>query len=130
MPPNTLFQKEEILTAALKLVREKGEKALTARALAAELGCSVKPIFGLFRNMEEVRTGVIREAEEVYESFIREEMESGKYPLYKSTAWHIFGWRGKKRSCFLCCSCAIAGAKRSKRKSTTGFLIWCARQPA
>ena len=48
MPPNTLFQKEEILTAALKLVREKGEKALTARALAAELGCSVKPIFGLF----------------------------------------------------------------------------------
>ena len=45
MPPNTLFQKEEILTAALKLVREKGEKALTARALAAELGCSVKPIF-------------------------------------------------------------------------------------
>ena len=55
MPPNFKFTKEEILKSALDIIREKGMSALTARSLAAKLGCSVKPIFGLFRNMEEVQ---------------------------------------------------------------------------
>ena len=100
MPPNTLFKKEEILAAALKLVRENGEKALTARALAAELGCSVKPIFGLFRNMEELHAGVIEKAEEVYASYIQEEMRSGKYPPYKSTGMAYIRFAREEKELF------------------------------
>ena len=54
MPPKFKFTRDEITNAALNVTRKNGISGLTARALAAELGCSVKPIFGLFKNMEEV----------------------------------------------------------------------------
>lgn len=53
MPPQLKFTKAEIINAALNVTRNNGISGLTARALAAELGCSVEPIFGLFKNMEE-----------------------------------------------------------------------------
>lgn len=52
MPPKFLFTRAEIIEAALRITRRAGLSGLTARSLAAELGCSVKPIFGLFRNMK------------------------------------------------------------------------------
>ena len=52
MPPKFRYTREEMIAAALELVRQGGKDALTARALGAKLGCSAKPIFGLFRNME------------------------------------------------------------------------------
>ena len=50
MPRKFLFTKEQIVNAALELIRKKGMDALTARALGEELGSSAKPIFGLFEN--------------------------------------------------------------------------------
>ena len=41
MPPKFLFTRDEIIAAALNITRRAGPSALTARALAAELGCSV-----------------------------------------------------------------------------------------
>ena len=52
MPPKFRFTREEIVAAALAVTRRSGISGLTARSLAAELGCSVKPIFGLFKSME------------------------------------------------------------------------------
>ena len=59
MPPKFKFTKAEMIKAALELVREGGMDALTARALAKKLGCSAKPIFGLFQNMQEVQQEVL-----------------------------------------------------------------------
>ena len=47
MPPKVLFTREEVIRAAVEVTRRSGFAGLTARALAAELGCSPKPIFGL-----------------------------------------------------------------------------------
>ena len=55
MPPRPKFEKQEVLDAALKIVRESGEEALTARRLADELGCSTRPIFTLFQGMQDVK---------------------------------------------------------------------------
>ena len=55
MPPKFKFTREEIIQAALDLTRESGIAAVTARGLGAKLGSSVKPIFSLFENMEEVQ---------------------------------------------------------------------------
>ena len=52
MPRKFMFTREEIISAALKLIRKGGMPALTARALGAELGTSSRPVFGLFKNME------------------------------------------------------------------------------
>lgn len=85
MPPNFKFTKEEILKSALDITREKGMSALTARSLAAKLGCSVKPIFGLFRNMEQVQQEVFLAANSMYQNYLQEDMSKGEYPPYKAS---------------------------------------------
>lgn len=85
MPPKFKFTKEEIINTALCIVRESGMSGLTARALAEKLGCSVKPIFSLFKNMEEVQNEVLSSANSLYHKYLQEDMSSGKYPPYKAS---------------------------------------------
>lgn len=85
MPPKFKFTREEIIQAALDLTRESGIAAVTARGLGAKLGSSVKPIFSLFENMEEVQNEVLKAAEKLSQVRIRETMESGQYPPYKAS---------------------------------------------
>lgn len=54
MPPKAKFTRKEIIETALRLAAEKGLRSLTARELAAALGCSTRPIFTVFDSMEEV----------------------------------------------------------------------------
>ena len=54
MPPKAKFTRKEIIETALRLAAEKGLRSLTARELAAALGCSTRPIFTVFNSMEEV----------------------------------------------------------------------------
>ena len=85
MPPKVKFTREQIITAALNVTRKNGIVGLTARGLAAELGSSAKPIFGLFQNMEEVQKEVIVAANALYQSYISRGMTEGKYPPYKAS---------------------------------------------
>lgn len=85
MPPKVKFTREQIITAALNVTRKDGIVGLTARGLAAELGSSAKPIFGLFQNMEEVQKEVIVAANALYQSYISRGMTEGKYPPYKAS---------------------------------------------
>ncbi len=85
MPPQFKFTREEMINAALRVTRRGGASALTARALAKELGCSVKPIFGLFSNMEEVQRAVLSSANELFQSYQREDIGKGEYPPYKAS---------------------------------------------
>ncbi len=78
MPPKAKFKKEEIIEAALSIVREQGFDALTARALGTKLGSSARPIFTVFQSMEEVQTEVIAAAREQYNSPIREALSQSK----------------------------------------------------
>ena len=52
MPPRTRFSRERILDAAIVLTRSQGIARVSARALAAELGCSTAPIFTRFASMD------------------------------------------------------------------------------
>ena len=85
MPPKVKFTREQIITAALNVTRKNGIVGLTARGVAAELGSSAKPIFGLFQNMEEVQKEVIAAANTLYQSYISRGMTEGKYPPYKAS---------------------------------------------
>lgn len=100
MPPKNLFSKQEVTAAALQIVREGGMDALTARALAQALGCSVKPIFGLFRGMEDVREAVMREAQVRYEQYLHTDMAAGKYPPYKASGMAYIRFAREERELF------------------------------
>lgn len=100
MPPRYKFTKEEITSAALNVARKQGFSGLTARALAAELGCSVKPIFGLFKNMEEVQQAVMKSADALYQSYLKEDMEKGEYPPYKASGMAYIRFAKKEKELF------------------------------
>lgn len=72
MPPKAKFTKEEIVEAGLSIVREGGIDSLTARTLGDRLGSSARPIFTVFKSMDEVHQAVIGAAREVYDGYIGE----------------------------------------------------------
>ncbi len=84
MPPKVKITKEDIIKTAVELVRENGEQAINARAIAAALNCSTQPVFSNFATMEELGEALVAAAYERYLSFLKSEEESGKYPQYKS----------------------------------------------
>lgn len=75
MPPSVKFTKEEIVNAALQVVREKGTAALTTRQIAAALGVSTRPIFTYFQNMQQVQEAVRQAAQALYHSYIKKGLE-------------------------------------------------------
>ena len=70
MPPKVKFQRDEIVRAALNVVRKKGIDAVTAREVAAELRVSPGPIFTWFNTMDQLRREVYEAARERYREYI------------------------------------------------------------
>lgn len=84
MPPKVRITKEDIVKTAVELVRVGGAGAINARAIAAALNCSTQPIFSNFATMEELIKSVIDKGYALYQGFIKNEVESGRYPQYKA----------------------------------------------
>lgn len=55
MPPKPKFTREEVASVAFAMIKEGGVSALTARDLGARMGTSARPIFTLFKNMDDVK---------------------------------------------------------------------------
>ena len=72
MPPKAKFTKNEIVEAAMQIVREQGLEAVTSRELGKRLGSSACPIFTVFSNMEEVKSEIIIETKEIYKGYVME----------------------------------------------------------
>ncbi len=76
MPPKVKFQKEEIVSAAVEITREKGIDALTARELASKLGVSTRPIFTYFDTMDELKNEVYTFAKNLYRDYIEQGLKA------------------------------------------------------
>ena len=72
MAPKNKFTREEMIAAALKIVRRNGAGSLTAKAIADELGISTRPVFTCFGTMDTVKNEVRQAAEEIYNGYIGE----------------------------------------------------------
>lgn len=82
MPRKYMFAKEIIITAALERTQKSGISAVIARSLGAKLESSSKPIFSLFKNMEDVQRAIIDEANNLFQGYLAEAAEGGKYSPY------------------------------------------------
>lgn len=69
MAPKNKFTKDEMIAAALRVVRAKGIGCLTAKAMADELGTSTRPIFTGFGSMDDVKQEVYAAAVRIYDSY-------------------------------------------------------------
>lgn len=96
MPPKPKFTKEEIVEAALQIVSQKGSEGLTARELGNALGSSARPIFTVFRNMEELEEEVSRTALLRFGEYAEEPMPG--IPLFKKAGMKmvLFGVKEPK----------------------------------
>ena len=70
MPPKQRFSKEEVVTAALSIVRREGIAGVTARGLGSELGTSSRPVFTAFQNMAEVQRETVLAARVLYNRYV------------------------------------------------------------
>ena len=69
MAPKNKFTKEEMVEAALRVVREKGMEGLSAKSMASALGTSTQPVFTAFGSMAGIKQAVYDAAVRVYDSY-------------------------------------------------------------
>ncbi len=100
MPRDFLFTKDEIVKAALDLTREKGFAAVSTRALGEKLGTSSRPVFSHFSNMGEVQEAIIKAANDLYQTYRREETASGKYVPYKASGMAYIRFAKEEKELF------------------------------
>ena len=98
MPPKPRFTREGMVEAGLELVRQKGAEALTARELADVLGCSARPIFTAFENMEELRGEVKKAAHKLISNYANEAMEYD--PPFKKAGMQIILFASREPNLF------------------------------
>ena len=55
MPAVKKVSKDDIIDAAIDVLRDDGFSAINARSVAKKLGCSTQPIYFSFKSMEELR---------------------------------------------------------------------------
>lgn len=65
MPPKVQFSKEQIIDSAFKIAKDKGISSLTVRKVAAELGCSVAPIYVNFKSSEDLIQALVGKIQEI-----------------------------------------------------------------
>ena len=81
MPPKARFTRDDIIAAALALVRERGHECLNARLLAKALGCSTQPLLYQFESMEQIRQATYRAADELHTGFLMQGLDQAEDPL-------------------------------------------------
>ena len=84
MPPKVKVTREDIINAAVEIVRYGGAQAINARTVASVLGCSTQPVFSNFATMDELRFAVVARADALRRDYMRREMEKGEYVPYKA----------------------------------------------
>lgn len=81
MAPKNKFTREEMVAAAVRVVRKMGAAALTAKSLAEELGTSTQPVFTCFGTMDTAKAEVYTAAERLFDEYLREGLQE-KIPFY------------------------------------------------
>lgn len=101
VPPKAKFTKAEIVNAALEIARQDGMDALTARNLGSKLGSSSRPIFTMFKNMEEVEQETIKAAKAVYKRYVKQGIIEAKAFMGVGKAYIRFSKEEPKLFCLL-----------------------------
>lgn len=72
MPPKPIIDTADVLNAALSIVRNNGIENINARSIAKALDCSTKPLFRLYKNMNELKQDLFFQMNKYCSSYIRE----------------------------------------------------------
>ncbi len=87
MPAVKKVSRDEIINAAIDVLRDGGFSSINARSVAKKLGCSTQPIYFSFKNMDELKKALTERAIEmhtqrVYDSLLMHEGNDSRYSSY------------------------------------------------
>lgn len=100
MPPKVKFSKDEIIKAAVEIVRSKGIEAVTARDVGAELGTTAKPIYTAFSSINELKAEIVTKAQELFQSYRESEISKHQYPEYKAIGIAYIRFAAQEKNLF------------------------------
>ncbi len=72
---------QNILDTAFEMTREEGFSVVTARKVAAKVGCSTQPIFRVYKNMDELMDAVYEKAAAFFQDYYSLYPRTGKTPF-------------------------------------------------
>ena len=76
MPAVRKVSKEQIIDAAVEVLRDDGFSAINARSVAKKLGCSTQPIYFSFKNMDELKAALTQRAIELHTQRVRDSLRA------------------------------------------------------
>lgn len=76
MPAAKKVSKDDIINAAIDVLRDDGFSAINARSVAKKLGCSTQPIYFSFKNMEELKSALTERAARLHAQHVRDSLRS------------------------------------------------------
>ena len=102
MPAVRKASKDEIVDAAVEMLREGGFAAVNARSVAKKLGCSTQPIYFSFRNMEELKAALTVRAIELHTRRVRDALRAheGNDSRYSSYGMGFVKFAAEERQLF------------------------------
>ena len=100
MPPKVKVTKEDIINAAVDLVRNSGAQAINARTIASALNCSTQPVFSNFATMDKLRLAVVERADVLCQEYMRREVESGEFSTYKASGMAYIRFAKEEKELF------------------------------
>ena len=100
IPPKVKVTKEEIINAAVNIVRSSGAQAINARTIASVLNCSTQPVFSNFATMDELRLAVVERADILCQEYMQREVNSGEFPAYKANGMAYIRFAKEEKELF------------------------------
>ncbi|MBE6140864.1 MAG: TetR/AcrR family transcriptional regulator [Firmicutes bacterium] len=103
MPALVDLKKENVVKVAVKMVNDNGWDSLNARSLAKNLGISTKPLYRVYKSMDEIKEDTYKEIYRQYDVFINSRIDSKKALLTLAIAYVEFAqnYRNLFKSLFL-----------------------------
>ncbi len=100
MAPRVKVAKEEIIQAAVEIVRKDGAQGLNARTVAAALNCSTQPVFSNFATMQELHLAVVEKADLICADYMQREVQKGEFPVYKASGMAYIRFAKEEKELF------------------------------
>ncbi len=89
MAAKTKLSPEDIVGAALEVIRQQGEEKFSAREVAKKLGCSTQPIIYNFTNMETLKQATLCEADRFHTEYIVRHLQEKGGSIQQLALSHI-----------------------------------------
>ena len=99
MPPKPIVSRDDVLNAAISLIREHGSQYVNARSIAGVLNCSTKPLFRVYKNMEELKDDMYAKALEYHSSFLKSN-EVDENDVFLSVGANYIQFANKEKELF------------------------------